>query len=42
MTDLRGANAPQAESGNRAKIVGAIVVALMVGAAVAYTFGVAM
>jgi len=38
MTDLRGMNAPEIESSGTGKIAGAIVVALVIGAGVAYAY----
>jgi hypothetical protein len=38
MTDLRGINAPEVESSGTGKIAGAIVVALLIGAGVAYAY----
>jgi hypothetical protein len=42
MSDMRGHETPEVESGNTGKIVAAVAVALMIGAAGAYTYGTGM
>ena len=42
MHDLRGMNVPELETSNGGKIAGAVLVALVIGAAATYTFSVGM